>query len=130
VRQRPGPKNALGSVKFSFPNDEAIYLHGTPATALFDRTRRDFSHGCVRVERPAALAQWVLGEQSGWTLDRIRQAMEGRPSQRVQIPSGIRVVLFYTTAAVFSSDGALHFADDIYGHDRRLDAALRRAHRP
>ena len=76
VRQRPGPKNSLGLVKFIFPNDDNVYLHGTPATALFARSRRDFSHGCVRVEQPTSLAQWLLKDQPAWTAERIAAAMD------------------------------------------------------
>ena len=86
VRQRPGPHNALGLVKFIFPNDDNVYLHGTPAQPLFARSRRDFSHGCVRVEDPAALAQWVLADQPGWT-PRAHRGGDGRrdSSQRVDL---------------------------------------------
>ena len=74
VRQRPGPKNALGLIKFVFPNEEDVYMHGTPAQALFARSRRDFSHGCVRVADPVALAEWVLHDRPDWTRDRILTA--------------------------------------------------------
>ena len=77
VRQRPGPGNALGLVKFVFPNDENVYMHGTPAPQLFERSRRDFSHGCVRVQDPVALAEWVLKDRPEWTRDRILAAMHG-----------------------------------------------------
>jgi L,D-transpeptidase YcbB len=126
LRQRPGPRNALGLVKFDFPNVSDVYMHGTPAQELFSRTRRDFSHGCVRVEDPAALAEWVLQEQPDWTRDRIEAAMAGPHTAYVPLARPIRVVLFYTTAAVMPEDGAVHFADDIYGHDGRLAAALGR----
>jgi murein L,D-transpeptidase YcbB/YkuD len=125
LRQRPGPQNALGLVKFVFPNAENVYLHGTPARHLFARDRRDFSHGCVRVEDPLALAEWVLAENPGWTRDRIVAAMEGTRSERIDLIRPIQVVLFYLTAMVMPEDGAIHFADDIYGHDARMDRALR-----
>jgi len=124
LRQRPGPKNALGAVKFMFPNDENVYLHSTPAPALFGRARRDFSHGCVRVEDPVDLAQWVLKDQPQWTRERILAAMKGAPSQRVNLTRPIRVVLYYVTAAVIPKEGAIHFAEDIYDQDARLDRAL------
>ncbi len=124
VRQRPGPKNALGLVKFVFPNDENVYLHDTPAPQLFGRTRRDFSHGCVRVEDPAALAEWALEGEGDWTRERIEAAMNGARSQRVTLRRPIQVILFYVTAVVMPEDGTVHFADDVYGHDRRLHAAL------
>jgi L,D-transpeptidase YcbB len=125
IRQRPGRGNALGPIKFVFPNDQNIYLHGTPAEELFDRTRRDFSHGCVRVEDPTGLAEWVLRDQPEWTRDRITEAMsdETKISRRVSLTRPLTVLLFYTTAMV-EADGTVRFARDIYGHDRRLDAAL------
>lgn len=127
LRQRPGARNSLGLVKFVFPNDADVYLHGTPAQALFARPRRDFSHGCVRVEDPVALAQWVLAdapaESGAWTRERIEAAMAAERSQRVTLARAIPVLLFYTTAVVLPDDG-LHFAADIYGHDRRLAKAL------
>ncbi len=125
VRQRPGSHNALGLVKFMFPNQDHVYLHGTPAQALFSRARRDFSHGCVRVADPAGLAVWVLSEQPTWTSARIQAAMErGADSQAVNLVRPVQVILTYVTALVWPSDGTLRFAADIYEHDRRLDAAL------
>ena len=128
VRQRPGPLNALGPVKFVFPNNQNIYLHGTPAEQLFDRTRRDFSHGCVRVEDPTSLAEWVLSGQPEWTRDRIVEAMTapGRISRRVNLLRPLTVVLYYTTASV-EADGTVRFARDIYKHDPDLDRALHRS---
>ncbi len=124
VRQRPGPKNSLGLVKFVFPNDEGVYVHGTPAQALFGRSRRDFSHGCVRVADPVALAAWVLGEQPEWTRETIIEAMNGTRSRRVTLARPLQVLLFYMTAVVSPDDGTMRFADDIYRHDRTLDRAL------
>jgi murein L,D-transpeptidase YcbB/YkuD len=124
VRQRPGPKNSLGLVKFVFPNDSNVYLHGTPAPELFSRARRDFSHGCVRVEDPVALAEWTLKGQPEWTRERILAAMNGSTSRRVPLTQPITVILFYITAVVMPEDESIHFADDIYGHDARLDRAL------
>jgi murein L,D-transpeptidase YcbB/YkuD len=126
LRQRPGPNNALGLVKFVFPNEENVYMHGTPAQALFSRSRRDFSHGCVRVEDPVALAEWALKERPEWTRDRIVSAMAGTQSFHVSLPRPIQVILFYTTAVVMPEDGTIHFADDIYRHDARLDRVLAR----
>ena len=124
LRQRPGPKNSLGQVKFMFPNDENVYLHSTPAPELFGRARRDFSHGCVRVEDPVALALWALKDQPEWTREKVVAAMNGAPSFRVNLMRPIRVVMYYVTATVIPDDGTVHFADDIYGHDPRLDKAL------
>jgi len=109
-----------------FPNDENVYLHGTPAQALFSRMRRDFSHGCVRVEDPIALAAWVLRNQPEWTRDRILAATSGTQSQRVNLTRPIQVILFYITAVVMPEDNTIRFAEDIYGHDTTLDRVLRR----
>lgn len=125
IRQRPGPKNSLGLVKFIFPNDDNVYLHGTPARELFARSRRDFSHGCVRLEDPPALAQWLLKDQPGWTRERIEAAMDGPRSQRVDLSAPVPVILYYVSAAVMPEDGRLHFADDLYRHDAALERALK-----
>jgi murein L,D-transpeptidase YcbB/YkuD len=124
VRQRPGPSNALGLVKFVFPNDLNVYLHGTPTIGLFARSRRDFSHGCVRVEDAAALAEWALAEQGDWSRDRVLAAMNAPEQTRVDLKQPITVILFYITAVVTPEDGTVHFARDIYGHDSRLNRAL------
>jgi len=123
VRQRPGEKNALGLVKFIFPNSENVYMHGTPAQALFARARRDFSHGCIRLEDPARLAQWVLRDEPGWTRERIDAAMKGDRPTQVNLKRKLTVFLFYDTAYV-DSKGVVFFADDYYGHDARLEKAL------
>jgi murein L,D-transpeptidase YcbB/YkuD len=124
LRQRPGPGNALGLVKFIFPNSDAVYMHDTPARQVFSRSRRDVSHGCIRVEDPMALAEWALADLPGWSRERIRAAANGAPNQRVDLPEPIQVVLFYTTVLVEPEDGSVLFADDIYGHDRALNMAL------
>ncbi len=126
VRQRPGAANSLGLVKLVFPNDDNVYMHGTPAPELFRRSRRDFSHGCVRVEDPVGLAEWVLAGEDGWSRDRIRAAMDASRSSRVTLARPIQVILFYVTAVVSAEDGTVRFADDVYGHDARLDRALAR----
>ena len=128
IRQRPGDTNALGLVKFVFPNDDGVYLHGTPAPALFAHARRDFSHGCVRVQDPVGLAEWVLADRPEWTREGILAAMHGDESFRVELSRPIRVILFYLTAVVTPEDGIVHFVNDIYGHDARLDRMLRRRH--
>ncbi len=124
VRQRPGPLNALGRVKFIFPNSDNIYLHDTPARILFARSRRDFSHGCVRVEEPAKLAEFVLRDVHGWDLERIEQAMAAPRPQRINLPNPLLALIFYTTALVRPHTGEVAFFEDIYGHDARLEAAL------
>ena len=126
LRQRPGPRNALGLVKFVFPNDENVYMHGTPAQELFSRSRRDFSHGCVRLEDPVALAEWVLKDQPEWTRERILAAMSATQSQLLNLTRPIQVILFYVTAVVMPEDGTVRFAEVIYRHDARLDGALAR----
>lgn len=124
LRQRPGPRNALGDIKFVFPNQSNIYLHHTPSTQLFVRERRDFSHGCIRVEDPVALARFVLQDDPAWTSERIREAMGRGQSHTVRLPQPVPVVLAYSTTVV--KNGRLHFFADIYGHDMKLEQALRR----
>ena len=123
VRQKPGPKNSLGLVKFLFPNSYNVYMHDTPATELFSRSRRDFSHGCVRLEKPAELAAWVLRENPGWTPERIHEVMNGTITQQVNLAHPIPVLIVYATVIVLE-DGQVHFYDDIYGHDAELEKAL------
>jgi L,D-transpeptidase YcbB len=123
VRQKPGPKNSLGLAKFIFPNTYNVYMHDTPATELFSRSRRDFSHGCIRLEKPADLAAWVLRDNPGWTPERIHAAMNGTDSQQVNLAHPIPVLIVYATAIVLE-DGLVHFYDDIYGHDAALETAL------
>jgi murein L,D-transpeptidase YcbB/YkuD len=123
VRQRPGPKNSLGPVKFAMPNPMDIYLHSTPAQELFQRSRRDLSHGCIRVEHPAALAQYVLGRQPEWNADAIQESLQPGPTRHVDLTRAIPVVIFYATASV-DSEGRARFAADIYGRDAKLEQEL------
>jgi murein L,D-transpeptidase YcbB/YkuD len=123
LRQRPGPKNSLGAIKFAMPNPMDIYLHSTPAREAFERSRRDLSHGCIRVEHPAALAQFVLGGQRKWDADAIQSALQPGPTRHVDLARPIPVVIFYATASV-DSEGSTHFAPDIYGRDARLEHEL------
>jgi murein L,D-transpeptidase YcbB/YkuD len=127
LRQRPGPKNSLGLVKFLFPNTDDVYMHGTPATQLFAKARRDFSHGCIRVEDPEKLAAWVLRDQPEWTPEKIEEAMQGDKPTRVNLKQKPVVVIFYDTVHV-NSENLVFFVDDIYGHDKALDAALKRGY--
>jgi murein L,D-transpeptidase YcbB/YkuD len=129
VRQRPGPWNALGLAKFVFPNAANVYMHGTPQTELFARTRRDFSHGCIRLEDPAALAAWVLQDQPAWSRAAIELAMVAGVNTRVLLTRPMPVVVFYTTA-VAAPDGTIRFYEDVYGHDHSLAEALRSAASP
>jgi murein L,D-transpeptidase YcbB/YkuD len=123
IRQRPGPRNSLGLAKFIFPNRESVYMHGTPAQQLFSRTRRDFSHGCIRLEDPTGLAEWVLRDTPGWTRPRIEAAMQAERPTRVNLREPLMVVIFYDTVHV-NSEGVVRFVADIYGHDQALDRAL------
>jgi murein L,D-transpeptidase YcbB/YkuD len=129
VRQKPGAKSSLGLVKFLFPNEHDVYLHDTPATQLFARSRRDFSHGCIRVQKPAELAAWLLRSQKTeqgkpWTLETVRVAMESGPdNQRVTLAVPVPVLILYDTAVV-EEDGSVHFFEDIYGYDHVLEAKL------
>ena len=116
-RQRPGPKNALGHVKFLFPNDYNVYLHDTPADQLFARPGRAFSHGCIRVEEPEVLAQYVLRDDPTWTEPKILTAMHSGNEQHVKLKTPIPVHIAYFTAWV-DDKGGLHFQPDIYGYDR------------
>ncbi|MEA2463975.1 MAG: L,D-transpeptidase YcbB [Acidobacteriota bacterium] len=124
VRQTAGTHNALGLVKFLFPNDNNVYLHSTPQQALFARSRRDFSHGCIRVEDPAELAAWVLRAQPEWNETKIAAAMNGkRDDVYVKVQRPVSVVLFYATA-IAQENGDVHFVEDIYGHDVQLAKVL------
>ena len=123
VRQRPGPKNALGLAKFVFPNSYNVYMHDTPSTEFFARSRRDFSHGCIRLEKPGDLAAWVLRDNPGWTPERIHAAMNGSTTQQVNLTHPIPVLILYGTVIVLD-DGVVHFYDDIYGHDADLEKVL------
>jgi murein L,D-transpeptidase YcbB/YkuD len=115
VRQRPGPKNALGFVKFLFPNDFNIYLHDTPNHELFKQDVRAFSHGCIRVEKPAELAQWVLG----WPADKVQSEMDNPPDNKsVKVPQKIPVYITYFTTYI--NDGQLYFGNDLYNRDDKL----------
>jgi len=122
--QKPGPRNALGHVKFLFTNSFQIYLHDTPAQTAFESSRRDFSHGCIRLEHPADLATWVLGDTPGWNAEKVKAEMaaEGSPST-VPVTSPIQVVIVYGTVTV-DGTGKVYFYDDIYGNDKRLARAL------
>ena len=128
VRQKPGPSNALGLIKLIFPNEHNVYLHSTPSQELFSRSRRDFSHGCIRVEKPAELAAWALRNNSGWTLERVQQEMQnGKDDVTVNLEKQVPVFIVYGTALAYEN-GEVHFSNDIYRHDARLAAALARGY--
>lgn len=127
VRQTPGPHNALGGVKFLLPNDYQVYLHDTPSRSLFERSRRDASHGCIRLGDPMALARLVLRDQPEWTEQRIRAAMKTDISERVDLTHPIPVFIVYGTA-IARENGDVYFYSDIYGHDRALDRLLKKGY--
>ncbi len=112
IRQKSGPDNALGLVKYIFPNQYAVYLHDTPADNLFDRADRTFSHGCIRLEEPAAFGAWVLGAQ-GWDEARVRQAMTTGDRQKVVLDQTIPVYIVYLPVWA-DDDGTVHFSEDVY----------------
>ena len=154
VRQKPGPKNSLGLVKFMFPNEYDIYMHSTPEMNLFNLTRRDRSHGCVRLNDAEKMANWVLNGQGDWSADKIHQAMFGEPlgngdenadadhqasddpdsgpsSTAPEIKNNKQVnlqtplpVVLTYLTAMYDEDGSMHFYDDIYGYDKQLEDAL------
>jgi L,D-transpeptidase YcbB len=126
VRQKSGDANSLGKVKFLLPNQYDIYLHDTPSRSLFARNRRDFSHGCVRLGNPMALARYVLGSQPVWTDSRITEAMNSGTERYVRVPRPIPVLIVYQTA-VAEPDGSFRYFNDVYGHDRTLADALEKA---
>ena len=123
IRQLPGPNNALGRVKFMFPNSYSIYLHDTPAKGLFSREERAFSHGCIRVSRPKDLALYLLKDDEEWTEERIEAAMDSTEEVQVGLKNKMPVIITYFTAWV-DRDGTLQMRNDIYGHDARLAKEL------
>ena len=119
IRQKPGAGNALGKVKFLFPNSFNIYLHDTPAKSLFNKDKRAYSHGCIRVREPEKLANYVLRNQPEWTPEKISEAMNSGEEKYVKVKDPIPVVVTYYTAWV-DENGRLNFREDIYGHDEKL----------
>jgi len=125
MRQAAGPHNALGLIKFMFPNEYSVYLHDSPAAQLFSRTERGLSHGCVRVADPAALAEFVLDGRPEWTRERIDAALHGGERQYVSLARELPVYLIYWTA--FVNDDGVQFRNDLYNHDPQLERAMQRA---
>lgn len=123
IRQRPGPGNALGGVKFLFPNSFNIYFHDTPSKGLFNKDKRAYSHGCIRLEEPEKMANYVLRNQPEWTPEKIREAMYSGEEKYVKVKNPIPVVITYYTAWV-DENGQLNFREDIYDHDSRLAAKM------
>lgn len=126
LRQDPGLQNALGRIKFMFPNRFSVYLHDTPQHALFEKTVRIFSSGCIRVEKPLALAAYVLQENPDWNQEKIKAAIDMGDNRTIFLKKTIPVHLLYWTAWV-EPDGTLHFREDIYKRDELLDRALKEA---
>jgi len=124
-RQAPGPKNLLGRVKFMFPNQFNVYLHDTPSKSLFSRAVRAFSHGCIRIEKPIELAEYVLRGDEKWDHKKILDAIKKGRERTVQLPEPIPVYLLYCTAWA-NEDGTIQFRNDIYGRDKELDKAFRK----
>jgi murein L,D-transpeptidase YcbB/YkuD len=128
VRQKPGGTNSLGLVKIIFPNPDNVYLHGTDAPELFSQDVRDFSHGCIRVEKPEDLVAWVLRNNPGWDLQRVKATMNGEKNNlQVNLVTRIPVLIVYGTATV-NEENQIRFFDDIYGYDAELDKALATEH--
>jgi murein L,D-transpeptidase YcbB/YkuD len=125
IREKPGPTNSLGLVKFMFPNEYDVYMHSTPELNLFNLTRRDRSHGCIRLEHADQMAVWVLDGQGDWDADKIADAMnnEQKNNKTVGLKTQLPVVIFYLTATA-DEDGTIHFFDDVYGYDKQLEDIL------
>lgn len=123
IRQLPGPKNSLGRVKFLFPNSFNIYFHDTPAKSLFEKDKRAYSHGCIRLAEPEKMAQYLLREQPEWTPEKIEAAMNSGNEQFVKLKKPVPVIITYYTAWV-DDNGQLNFRDDIYDHDHKLASKM------
>ena len=123
IRQKPGSTNSLGRVKFIFPNNYNIYFHDTPARSLFGEEKRAFSHGCIRLEKPDALAIYLLRDRPEWDPERIAGAMRSDQEKWVPLESPMPVFISYFTAWV-DGNGLLHFRDDLYGHDQKMGDRL------
>ena len=119
IRQKPGNTNSLGRVKFLFPNSYNIYLHDTPAKSLFAEDQRAFSHGCIRLAKPKALARYLLADRPEWTSDKIDLAMNAKKEIWVTMKQPVPVIIAYFTSWV-DKNGMVNFRDDIYGHDQKM----------
>ena len=123
VRQQPGPNNSLGEIKFIFPNRHFVFLHDTPSRALFGKSARAFSSGCIRVEHPFELAEKLLDDPENWDMAALERVRDSRKTQRIPVPERTPVLLVYLTASTDDS-GAPAFFDDVYGRDPALLEAL------
>jgi murein L,D-transpeptidase YcbB/YkuD len=119
IRQLPGDDNSLGKVKFLFPNSFNIYFHDTPAKSLFDRDKRAYSHGCIRLSDPVKMANYILQDDPQWSPEKIEEAMNSGIEKYVKVKNPVPVLITYYTAWV-DENGLLHFADDIYDHDKAI----------
>jgi murein L,D-transpeptidase YcbB/YkuD len=119
IRQKPGEKNALGKVKFLFPNSYNIYFHDTPSKSLFAKSKRAFSHGCIRLSDPERMAKYLLRNQPEWSDAKIEEAMNSDKEKFVKVKKPVPVLITYYTAWV-DENGELNFREDIYDHDREL----------
>ena len=123
IRQLPGKDNALGKVKFLFPNSFNIYFHDTPAKSLFEQDKRAYSHGCIRLSEPFKLLNYLLKDDKDWDQAHIDSALNTGDEKFVKLKHPVPVLITYYTAWV-DDNGALHFADDIYGHDKAATAKM------
>jgi len=125
VRQKPGPNNSLGLVKFLFPNNYDIYFHDTPNRELFNSSARSFSHGCIRISNPKKLAQFLLRSDTAtvWKSNVIDSSMHLQKERRVTLKKTVPVFIVYFTAWV-DKNGVLNFRKDIYGHDDKMSGKL------
>ena len=125
LRQDPGPKNALGTVKFMFPNKFNVYLHDTPSHGLFRETKRAFSHGCIRLSRPAELASYILGgEKNGWGIESVKKIIASGKRKVVSLKKPFPIYIVYRTVIVNPEKEEVNFRTDIYGRDALLEKAL------
>jgi murein L,D-transpeptidase YcbB/YkuD len=122
--QDPGPFNALGNIKFMFPNKFSVYLHDTPAKHLFEQKKRNLSSGCIRIENPVDLAAYLVRDESDWTRDKILETIMSRETKVIRILRPIPIHVLYSTSWV-EADGTVQFREDLYGRDRQLYAALK-----
>jgi murein L,D-transpeptidase YcbB/YkuD len=123
IRQLPGEKNSLGRVKFLFPNSFNIYFHDTPSKSLFEKDKRAFSHGCIRLSEPEKMADYLLRNDSNWPPEKINEAMYSEKEQYVKLKDPVPVIITYYTAWV-DENGKLNFRDDIYSHDNKLSSKM------
>ncbi len=129
IRQRPGARNALGRIKFLFPNGHSVYMHDTPSKSLFNRDERAFSHGCVRVQNPVKFAEILMQPQFGWSKKAISRKIAARRNRAIRLKENIPVHLTYRTVWV-GKDGELNFRRDFYGRDKNLAKAMKKKDRP